>query len=337
MDDKTNSTEDGAAIEPERLLGLGVQPLEAIHLNDGAIDKLADLGAEASSLTVTRLPRLNVLGPGLPEDIPIGLRKGDNPGVFSLKDEIERYRLFPARKTGTAKALTLDSFIGLVSRHATEDTAIFANSDWKKPGLLAVIDYHVVDSTQAANLKHRVTYEFPLSEPWKTWVGQNGEFMDQAEFAAFIEDNIADLSSPEIGEINDYESRFGTKIATPAELIQLSRGLQVFAATNVKNAVTLQSGEGSIVFEEEHRDAAGNKLIVPGLFILNVEPFFMGDRIRVPVRLRYRLSGGALKWMFQIYRPDIAVTDRVRTDLDIVRRETTLPVFEGFPESHIPG
>jgi len=157
--------------------------------------------------------------------------------------------------------------------------------------------------------------------------------MDQGDFAAFLEDHIADLSSPEDAEREDHERTFGVKVATPAELIQLSRGLQVFSGVQVKNAVTLQSGEASIVFEEEHRDAACNRLQVPGLFILSIAPFFMGELTRIPVRLRYRLAGGRLTWSFQIYRPDIAVTDRLRADLDVIRRDTALPVFEGAPEA----
>lgn len=326
--------------EPEeRIKGIGSPTLgEVIHFDQGAIDKLAKLGKDASGMAVYCIDGLEQLGQGLPAYAPIGLRKGENPGTFSLKPLIEEYRQFPARKTGTAKALTLQSFIDLTNRHKIAATAVFANSDWRKPSVVAVIDYHAVaPDGDPAWLKHRVSYEFPLSDPWKLWVSQNGEWMDQAEFASFIEDQIADLSSPETGEVSSYEATFGTKIATPAELIQLSRGLQVFAATEVKNAVTLQSGEGSIVFSEEHRDVNGNKLTVPGLFILQIAPFFMGDLIRVPVRLRYRLSGGKLKWAFQIYRPDLAVTDRVRTDLDIIRVKTELPVFEGFDENHAPG
>lgn len=301
-----------------------------------SVREIARLAMEAAGASDTTI-YWNDAPRGLPTSAPVKVIQGANPDLKSVKALFEEYRQFPERKTGTAKVLTLQSFMDLVNRHKTGDTAIFANSDWRKPSVQAVIDYHAVDTGgDPAWLKHRIAYEFPLSDPWKLWVAQDGEWMDQAEFAAFIEDHIADLSSPTSVEADDYERMFGAKIATPAELIQLSRGLQVFAATNVKNAVTLQSGEGSIVFEEEHRDAAGNKLIVPGIFILQVAPFFQGDLIRVPVRLRYRLAGGKLKWAFQIYRPDLAVTDRVRADLDIIARETAVPVFEGFPESGVP-
>lgn len=291
----------------------------------------ASVGAKDITIKWDRAPV------GIPSEIPAQLILGSNPGIRSLKALFEEHRQYPSQKAGTATALTLQSFIDLTNRHKIANSAIFANSDWKKPGVQAVIDYHDLDPHGLAdNLRHRIAYEFPLSLPWQIWVGQNGKPMEQAEFASFIEDHIADLSSPTMAEAEDFERTFGTTVATPADLIQLSRGLQIYATTEVKNAVTLQSGEGSIVFVEEHRDAGGNKLTVPGIFILQVEPFFQGERIRMPVRLRYRKAGAAIVWSFHLYRPDVAVTDRVRADLGIIARDTALPVFEGFPETSAP-
>jgi uncharacterized protein YfdQ (DUF2303 family) len=332
VNDQTTKTEADGADLAEGLANSW--PMETIHLDHGAIDKLSDLGKQASGLDVVRLDDLGGLGRGLPANAPIGIKKGEAPGTFSVKALIEEYRQFPARKAGTAKALTLDSLIELTNRHKIDDTAIFANTEWRNPSIITVVDYHAVaPEGDPAWLKHRISYTFPLSDPWKEWIEKNGKPMEQSDFAAFIEDHIADLSSPEVGEVTEYESKFGTKIATPAQLIELSRGLQVFAGTKVKNAVTLQSGEAQVVFEETHTDADGKPLKVPGLFILSIAPFFMGDLVRVPVRLRYRVAGGGLVWFFQIYRPDLAITDRLRTDLDIIRKRTELPVFEGTPEA----
>jgi len=100
----------------------------------------------------------------------------------------------------------------------------------------------------------------------------------------------------------------------------------------VRNVVTLQSGEGQILYDEVHKDMAGNKIIVPGLFMLSIPIFYMGLPVRVPVRLRYRASGGDITWFYDIYRPDTFVTERIREDLRIVGRDTALPTFEGTPE-----
>ncbi len=271
------------------------------------------------------------LGAGLPPHVPLGVDPLAGR-LFSVRSLIEEYRTAPADKRGTATALTLEAFIDLTNRHKSADSVIFAATDWRKPSFLAVIDYHPL-AGGTANAKHRIRYEFPLSDEWKAWVAVDGKALDQAEFAAWIEDRIADLTTPTADERGDLEATFSTRMATPAELMTLSRGLQVLVEAKFERVVTLQSGVAQMTFEEKHKDAAGNALMVPGLFMLSVAPFVGGDRIRLPVRLRYRVAGGAVKWHFQMYRPDFYVSERVAGDLDKARDETGLPAFEGTPEA----
>lgn len=298
-----------------------------------AIDALVDLGAAAAAVTIETVDLPAELeDSGLPLAVPVGIRHGEKPEFLDTRPLFEHWRIRPARKAGQAKTLTLDSFIALTNRHKTEHSAVFADTDWRKPAFLAVVDYHELALGAPAPCKHRIGYQFPLSEPWKLWVAHNAEPMAQGEFAAFVEDNIADLSSPTPAEAASWGSLFGTTVATPSDLIRLSRGLAVNVESKVVNAVTLQSGAGQVVFEETHKDADGKPITVPGLFILSVAPFFMGTVVRVPCRLRYRVKAGSLVWFYQIYRPDLAVTERVRADLDIVAAATALPCFEGAPE-----
>lgn len=304
----------------------------AIPNSDKGIGAIIDLTRKSLGSEVIEID-VPDLGPGLPKTIPlvVDMRTGD---VGSIKSLIEEYRTVPAAKTGIAKALTLASFIDMVNRHKTEHSAVFANTDWKAPNFQAVIDYHSKQSGGPAdNQRHRIRYEFPLSEEWKAWVAANGKPMEQGEFAAFIEDRIADLSAPTVTEKNMLEDLFSTTVATPAQIVQLSRGLSVNVASTVKNVVTLQTGEAQIVFDEQHLDSDGKPLKVPGIFLLGIAPFFMGEKISIPVRLRYRKVDGKLVWFFQLYRPDQHVTERVRDDLNTVETKAELPTFEGSPEA----
>ena len=280
---------------------------------------------------------------GVPPAITVGIRHGTTPEVVDLSPMFEKYREHPAFKRGTARALTLQSFIDLVNRHRTPESAVFADTSWEKPFFEAVIDYHepalfdpndgtFESSGQPDNLRHRVRYDFPLSVEWQAWTAVNGQRFSQADFAAFIEDHIAELASPMEAERIELERDFQTTVATPSQLMTLAREMQVRVDSKVKQAVTLQSGEGQVTWEETHNDATGKPLKVPGVFILNVSPFFMGEKVRIPVRLRYRVSG-SLTWTFHMYRPDIHVTDRVREDLGIVGTKTLLPTFQGTPEA----
>ncbi|QND30894.1 DUF2303 family protein [Sinorhizobium meliloti] len=296
-------------------------------LDIAAIHDLSDrAGSQIATLS------LSTAIPGVPSTIPVFVDRKSGT-VSNVADLFERYREHPRRKSGTAKVATLESLISLIDRHKTEHSAIFAETNWEKPSITAVFDYHEAKNGGLAdNGKHRAHYEFPLSEEWKAWVKINGKPLEQVEFAEFIEDHIAELSAPDSFEAEDFRGKFGFKVAYPNELVALSRGLQVHAETRVKNNVVLQSGEGEITWDEEHRDAQGNKLTVPGMFILSIAPFFMGDTARIPVRLRYRVSGGKVLWICQLYRPDVHITQQVMRDLERVAHETELPHFQGTPE-----
>jgi len=294
------------------------------------IEAWAKLAREAAGVEIAEL---KLSGKGLPESVPIAKLHGENPEFSSIKRLAEEWRLHPERKTGTAAVDTLTSFVDLTNRHKTADSVIFANTDWKAPALTTIVDYHSAEGTDAQWLKHRIHYAFPLSDQWKTWVAMNGKPMGQSDFAQFIEDNIADLSSPEVMEVSDFEAKFATKIATPSELVALSRGLAVHVASKAVSSVVLQSGEGEIVWDEVHQGADGKKLKVPGLFMLQIPLFHMGEAQRVPVRLRYRVREGSTSWFYQIYRPDVAVTERVTEDYEAATTATALPGFIGKPEN----
>ncbi|NSZ47954.1 DUF2303 family protein [Agrobacterium vitis] len=304
-----------------------VGSLQPLTLDISAIREMAD----DAGTTLVRVELPETIH-GLPSQIPVLIDRNGGKAI-SVKPLLEEYREKPRAKLGTAEVKTLESFISLVNRHKTSDSVIFAETDWQKPSITAVIDYHQAESGgEADNCKHRIKYPFPLSEEWQAWVAQNGQPMNQTDFAQWIEDHIPDLAAPTQEEVDEYLDVFSLKTAYPNELVTLSRGLQVNVASNVKNNVTLQSGEGQITFEEEHRDATGAKLSVPGLFILSIAPFFMGTKARIPVRLRYRVKNGAVIWSFHLYRPDIHITDQVRADLDSAEQETALPAYEGKPE-----
>lgn len=314
------------------------------------LKELVALAGQARGLEITTVKApAGMLG--VPAEIPAAIRHGTTPELSSVASLFEAYRYRPERKRGTAGALTLRSFIDIVNRHRTTASVVFANTDWKKPHFEAVIDYHerndvageidadtgevkdeAIFAGLADNLKHRIRYEFPLSEEWQAWIEVNGEKLDQTTFAAFLEDHIAELASPTDAEKIALERDFQTTVATPAQVIALSRGLQVNVNSQVKNAITLQTGEGQILWEQTHTDGEGKPLKVPGIFLLSVSPFFMGDPVRIPVRLRYR-AGGKIDWYLHLYRPDAHITERVREDLDTVGIATSLPTFEGSPEA----
>ena len=294
-----------------------------------AVQLIQETAKKASDLDVMTVDTEG-LGDGLPDRVPFLYDRG-GAGLVPLASVIENSRLEPDRRKGTAVMTSLSSLIAFINRQKDEDSVVFGNAEWPGASITCVFDYHTKAHTPR-HLAHKAHYAFAFDRAFKTWMEADGQVLKQDEFAAFIEDMIADLASPSKEEEQEFEKLFKTKFATPSQMVSLSRGLQVNVASQVKNNVTLQSGEGEIVFVEEHRDAAGEKIVVPGLFIIALPIFEDGHKVRIAVRLRYRVSGGGVRWIMQMYKVHEAIVDRVRADLALVHKETGLSVFEGSPE-----
>ncbi|BCJ90023.1 hypothetical protein IZ6_07580 [Terrihabitans soli] len=298
-------------------------PAETLHA-------IVDLADRAQRAEIVLIPTEG-LGPGLPSGIPALYDRKEHK-LISVKDLIESQRQKPAEIKGKAQTGTLASFIELINRHKSADSVVFAKTAWPQPGFLAVIDYHKVDHNPDWQ-RHKIAYDFPVTEEFKVWMEFDGKKMEQAEFAAFLEEHAAELASPTDAEINLYGPLFKSAFATPNQLIDLSRELEVFVGAKVKRGARIQTGETQLEFTTEHHNAAGQKIDIPGIFILNVRPFVDGDEVRIPVRLRYRLDGPGIFWFYQMYRWEEDLRQRVLNDLAYVGEQTKLPTFEGSPEA----
>ena len=304
---------------------------------------LTAIGKQSSDPVVLPIPTDGLDDKGLPAVVPVLWNRNTQTPV-DLSPVFNKFRLHPIRRRGTAEAATIESLIALVNRQKTEESAIFADIlDWQHPSLTAVINYNPrrqtidgadVDSPIEADWgDHRIKYFFPISDEWEKWMAGNGKVMSQGEFAAFIEDNIPHLAAPTEDEASWIADALMVKVASPSVILSLSRGLQVNINATTKNNVVLSSGEGELTLREEHVGENGQKLIVPGAFIVSIPLFHMGEAVRVPVRLRYRArSGEAVKWFYQLYRPEVVVGERLRADATFVGEETGLPVYDGKPE-----
>ena len=245
--------------------------------------------------------------------------------VISLKPYKDALRERPERKTGEAKLDTLDSFIAHVNRFKSSCSAVFVNAK----RLLAVYDYH---DSMPAFLEHRALYEFPLSPEWQAWTRVSDTTLQQQVFAEFLESRIMDVAAPKEGDSEKYFAELGFALASPSALLALSRGLRVRVEQEAVSKPNLSSGEIEVSFKEQHSDAAGAPLKVPGGFVLHIAPYAQGTRYAVPVRLRYRVVSGKVAWTMILHRTDLVLSDAVRDAAACVAEKTGLPVFHGTPE-----
>jgi uncharacterized protein YfdQ (DUF2303 family) len=303
----------------------------------GAAQLIADLAQKAINPGVVNIPLDETLGPGLPKTVPVYI-DGEKK-IAGVSNIIESYRQYPRERTGTAEVETLDSFINLTKRHLNKNSVIFGETRMPDVKLTSIIDYHESDETgegerthAARKCAHRIVYKFPLTEDFKAWINQDEKKFEQLEFAQFLEEHAAELAAPSDAEIMEFESLFREKFATPAELIVLSRELEVHTQSKLKRAERLSSGERIAHFETEHRAANGEPVTIPGIFIVSVRAWADGNAIRIPARLRYRLNGSALTWSYDLYRAEFWLRSQVIEDLVTAGKETGLPIYLGRPE-----
>ena len=307
-------------------------PPEVIPANGDAVRAIETLAKQAAGAIDGVLLKPPTNAAGLPAEVAVLIQSGATPRIIGMRDEIEKWRVAPERRVGVAKVTTLGAFNALTVRHKDEHSALFAQTQWPKPSLTAVIDYHQTDGVARFG-KHRVLYEFPLTPEFQRWIDKNEKGMNQVEFAEFIEANIMDMSVAMDAEAEQYEKLFRTKFALPSELVDLARNLEVNVDSKVKSVFKLQSGEAELRFETEHKSASGEALHVPGLFMLSVRVFVDGSEVRIPARLRYRLRDGDITWIYSLFKWEDALRDRVVADAAIAAQQTGLPLYEGAPEA----
>jgi uncharacterized protein YfdQ (DUF2303 family) len=291
--------------------------------------------AQAIIETVERLGQVEFkeLAPG----VTIAVVPGDHgKELRSVKKLIDEYRTAPERKKGTATLNEPGSFIAHVLRMKDPSTALFAKIDREAPRITAVYDYHNLDGSPRFG-EHRAVYPFPLSEEWKLWSSRNGEThaMDQQDFAEFIEDRQPDLEPPKsAGEkTREYVDALGCDLATPGQVIALSRGLSVTVDQEMVSAIRLGSGELQMVFKETHKGINGEPLSVPGAFLIAI-PFFVGGQpMVIPVRLRYRASQGSVRWWYQLALIDVLFREAIDLEIAKINDAVGLTAFIGSAES----
>lgn len=271
--------------------------------------------------------------------------KGMNP--LSLKTYLDEYLPAPERRKGETNHTDLSSFIGYVNRFKSAPTVVFARNSRSEPKLLAIFNHHPEgeDEKTAGFGDHRAWYHFPLSDEWKIWQKHNGALMSQSEFAEFIEDRFLDIVPPATemaGDTGEVKLKLAPDVlrllavsngrcAQPAEMYTLSRGLKVHAENKVEQKVDLQSGESALVYVNEHKNEAGERVNIPQLFQIGIPVFDRGPGYVMVARLRYRLQNGSVKWAYQLHRGDLVFDDAFNEAVARTELETEVPVFLGTP------
>ncbi len=271
--------------------------------------------------------------------------------VESLKSILDEYLPRPERRRGAVVLTELSSLAEYVNLYKAGETLIYIDDrDQQKPRITVVFDEHeplgpvvfaAPDGTDAADpegprpgwREHRAAYSFPLTPEWQAWVDASKTALSQRDFAEFLEDHVTDVVNPaDPGEpAKKMAEELGLTLAGQSKLLALSRGLAVNVEQKVISEQNLTSGEGRLVFEERHNDTNGAPISVPGAFAIAVPVFRGGDLYRIPVRLKYRISGGKLVWAIAPHRMDQVFENAIEGAAKYLREKTAVTVLRGAP------
>jgi hypothetical protein len=279
-----------------------------------------------------------------------------------IEDLTDKHRqaaeyLKPARRRGTATLTDLDSLVSWANRFKGETSALFAHDDPQSPSLMCIADYHAIGAADptdpfgdptARHCAHRAVYKFPLSDEWKAWTSVSGVALDKDDLGEFIERNAKDIFDPTpailAGKDSDKNQDWENRLIRTAQqiegrygqltqLLAMSRRFAVYETTDLTVTSNRDTGEASIQFLNEHKDADGAPLKVPNLIIIGIPVFRGGAPYRLPVRFRYRKQGAAVKFILTPYNPERAFDAALREAVTRAQEQTELPLFYGAPEA----
>lgn len=253
-------------------------------------------------------------------------------------DLLRAYDTRPRRRAGLARLDDLASFEAHVKRHRAPNSALFASKDG--PALLAVFDYNdpgpeAPGETTARFGQHRAEYRFPLSDEWKAWSARSLATLTQSAFAEFLEDRAVDVIEPKRASTSTSElcASLDLALASPARIMELSRGLAVRVNSKIAAAVNLASGEGQFTYATEHQDEQGASLKIPKGFLISLPVFEKDAPYQVLVRMRYRVKDGHVAWTLAPHDLPRILSHAFDLAAKNAAQSTGLPLFFGSPEA----
>jgi uncharacterized protein YfdQ (DUF2303 family) len=222
---------------------------------------------------------------------------------IDITEAIEKAQPEPNRLKGAVTLGDLDSLLTYMTDQGAQATGyVYADPDSR------TITTIFNDTKAGANWRdHRASYTATLTPEAKRWLDHDGKQFGQTEFAEFIEDNFADLH----GE--DAQT-----------LLEVATTISATTGINFSSAKRLQDGQTQLTYNEVIDAKAGSTgaITIPKTFTLGLRLFKNGGGYKLTARLKYRLTGGGVKFFYELDRPEKAIDDAFAGYIDQVRNAT---------------
>ena len=226
------------------------------------------------------------------------------PPNYTAKDIttlVEAAQETPDRKRGTVQLKDVASLLAYCKDQSNASTGyLYANPD--RRNVIAVFN------------DHRAEFKAEFTPEFAKWQKHSSVQMTQTEFAEFIEDNFADITEP-----------------AAQTLLEMASTIQAKTDINFSSAKRLQNGQVQLQYTEviDARAGANGALEIPKEFSLGVRIFKNGDGYKLKARLKYRLHGGAIKFWYELDRPERAIEEAFDGYVVTLREQSGYQVLLG--------
>ncbi len=275
------------------------EPIEPINESDAAAI------IAAAEENASRQNNIVVISDGESARAVAVLKPGER--IESIKEHLDEYLLKPERNKGVSTMDDLPSLLDECKRFNTPALTVYVHAKDPKlnPTVRAVFNDATLDTTAFGD--HGSQYAPDPSNAIKKWLAAD-QLQTQENFAELIEDRVSDLrlvdksdkATAAMKSLVAVAEGLNLAIGTPAQLVEVSRGLHVNVGQSIKGKPNLHNGAVQFAFEE----SVTPTVTVPGAVIIDV-PFFQGSEpVLMLAKLRYKLVNGQIMWRVVIHDLD---------------------------------
>lgn len=210
---------------------------------------------------------------------------------------------------------TPDALISYATQFATilQGTTLFLTAradDLTTARLQIVFDHGSAASPEWAD--HRATVDLRPTAEWKVWTMANKAKFAQFDFAAFLEDNLPDIETPD-----------------GATMLEICRTIEATSKGHFRATRRETDGSTTISYSDDVDIQAASTLTVPQTFTIAVAPWQGSDRYNIECRLRVRVDKGAMAMWYDMVRPEKVLEHAFAEIVDKVATATTLTPIAG--------
>lgn len=218
-----------------------------------------------------------------PQLFEVSTPDGDKPYMAlppNWKGELVEPRLdVPTIIRERQTAANTEAFSAYLDRFKDARTILFASRTTRY--VTARLDYHET-ATQPSSDTHSLARPFKPDRKFEAWKKLNGKDLTQIQFVNFLEDHLADVSSPD-----------------QATLLRSIVQFKALRQVNCASAVNLSNGDLQFQYTQDTKSESG-QVVMPERIQITVPVLEFESEWAINARLSYVLGEGRLTFKFQL-------------------------------------